>query len=55
MATKIPAAQARLFKNVFICKRCGRKIRSEARKVVEGKLKCRKCNGKAFRPISKKK
>lgn len=55
MATKIPAAQARMFKNVFVCKNCRSKIRSESRKVVEGRLRCRKCGGKAFRPISKKK
>ena len=55
MATKILAAQNRMFKNMFICKKCGQKMRSESRKVVEGKLKCRTCNGKAFRPISKKK
>lgn len=54
MATKIPAVQARLFKNVFVCKNCSTKARADARKVAEGKLKCRKCKGKKFRPISKK-
>lgn len=51
---KIPAAMDRIFKNVFVCKRCSTKIRSEARKIIEGKVRCRKCKGKAFRPISKK-
>mgnify|MGYP001558037001 CR=1 FL=1 len=55
MATKIIAAQERLFKNVFVCKKCGQKARSEPRKVIEGKLKCRRCAGKNFRPISRKK
>jgi DNA-directed RNA polymerase subunit RPC12/RpoP len=54
MATKIPAAQNRMFRNVFVCKNCSSKIRSEARKIIERKVKCRKCGGKAFRPIKKK-
>jgi uncharacterized protein with PIN domain len=54
MATKIPAAQARLFKNVFICKDCNSKIRADPRKIIEKKVKCRKCKGRAFRPIKKK-
>ncbi|MGV8151643.1 MAG: hypothetical protein ACP5OG_01045 [Candidatus Nanoarchaeia archaeon] len=54
MATKLPAAQARLFKNIFICKNCSSKIRTEPRKILEGKVRCRKCLGKAFRPIRKK-
>jgi hypothetical protein len=54
MATKIPAAMARLYKNVFVCKDCSSKIRAEARKIAEGKVRCRKCKSKAFRPISKK-
>lgn len=54
MATKIPAAQARLFKNIFICKDCNSRIRSEARKIIEGKVKCRKCSGRAFRAVRKK-
>jgi formylmethanofuran dehydrogenase subunit E len=51
---KIPAAQARLFKNLFICKNCSSKIRVESRKILEGKVKCRKCKGRAFRPMRKK-
>jgi len=51
---KIPAAQARLLRNVFVCKKCSTKIRAEARKIIERKVKCRRCNSKAFRPIRKK-
>lgn len=51
---KIPAAQARIFKNIFICKNCKAKIRAEPRKIIEGKIRCRKCQRKAFRPIRKK-
>jgi len=54
MATKIPATQARLFHNVFVCKRCSRKTHAESRKIREGLVKCRACGGKAFRPIKKK-
>lgn len=54
MATKVPAAQARLFKNIFVCKKCSTKIRADARKILEGKVKCRKCKSKKFRPIRKK-
>jgi hypothetical protein len=54
MATKIPATMGRLYKNVFVCKSCSTKIKSDARKIIEGKVKCRKCKGKAFRPIRKK-
>ncbi len=54
MAGKIEAAQARLFKNVFVCKNCGAKMRVEARKIAEGKVRCRKCLGKVFKPKSRK-
>ncbi|MEK6852267.1 MAG: hypothetical protein AABX59_00150 [Nanoarchaeota archaeon] len=52
---KIPVAQQRLFQNVFVCKRCSLKKRSAPRQILEGKVKCRKCGGKAFRPISRRK
>ncbi|MDO8622979.1 MAG: 50S ribosomal protein L40e [archaeon] len=51
---KIPEATNRLFKNVFVCKKCSSKIRSEPRKIIEGKVKCRKCKYKLFRPLKKK-
>ncbi len=51
---KLPAAQARLFKNMFVCKNCKSKRRAEPLKILSGKVKCRKCNSKAFRPIRKK-
>jgi len=54
MATKIPAAQTRLFRNIFVCKDCGSKIRADPRKIIEGKVKCRKCKKRAFRTIRKK-
>ena len=54
MATKIPAAMARLFKNVFVCKRCGSKMRTESRKISSGAVKCRKCGNRAFKAKRKK-
>jgi len=51
---KIPAAQARLFKNIFVCKDCKRKIRTEPIRVINGKVRCRKCKSSALRPIRKK-
>lgn len=51
---KIIAAQNRLFKNVFVCRKCKRKIRAEPKKVIEGKVKCRKCKSRSLRPIRKK-
>lgn len=51
---KIPEASRRMFRNVFVCRNCSIKARSEPRKVIEGKIKCRKCGGRIFRPIRKK-
>jgi DNA-directed RNA polymerase subunit M/transcription elongation factor TFIIS len=54
MATKILATQNRLFKNIFVCKNCSSKMRSDAKKISDGKVKCRKCGKKHFRQIRKK-
>jgi len=54
MATKLPAAQARLFKNMFVCQHCKSKVRADPRKIIEGKVRCRKCFKTTFRPIRKK-
>jgi len=54
MATKIPAAQKRMFGDVFVCKRCNKKIRSQATRIIARKIKCPKCDGKVFRPVRKK-
>lgn len=50
---KLPAAQNRLFKNVFLCKKCGAKVRMTPKKILEGKISCRKCKNKTFRAIKK--
>jgi hypothetical protein len=54
MATKIPAAQKRMFRDVFVCRNCNKKIRSQPVKIIAGKIKCPRCNNRAFRPIKKK-
>lgn len=51
---KIQAAHNRMYKNVFICKNCKSKIRAEPKKILEGKVRCRKCGRKAFRTAKRK-
>lgn len=51
---KIAEASNRMFKNVFVCKKCQTKIRAEPQKILKGKVKCRKCKKSAFRPLRKK-
>jgi len=51
---KIPEATNRMFKNVFVCKKCQTKVKSKPIKILEGKIKCRKCGRNAFRPLKKK-
>jgi len=51
---KILEAQNRLFKNMFVCKGCQTKIRTDPQKILKGKVRCRKCKKKAFRPLKKK-
>ena len=54
MATKIPAAQNRMYKNTFVCKGCKHKIKVDPLKILQGKARCRKCGKKDFRPVRKK-
>lgn len=51
---KIEAAHSRLFKEVFVCRRCGSKLKASSRKISERKVRCRKCKSLALRPKSKK-
>ncbi len=39
----------RLFNNVFVCKTCKAKRRSDSKHVRLGKVKCRKCGSHALR------
>ena len=52
--SKFAEAEARRFKNIFVCRSCKAKIRAPNMKVLAGKVKCRTCNGKALRPVRKK-
>ncbi len=49
-----PEANARLFKNVFVCKKCKSKIKAQNLKVLAGKVKCRKCGDHALRVVRRK-
>jgi len=51
---KFKEAEARMFRNIFVCRKCKSKIRSSMMKVLAGKVSCRKCGSKALRPIRKK-
>ena len=51
---KFAEAQARLFRNVFVCRRCKTKMRSTPLKIIQKNLVCRNCGAKAFRPIRRK-
>jgi ribosomal protein L40E len=51
---KVEAAEHRLFKNIFICRKCKRKVRAPIMKVLRGKVTCRKCTSSALRPKRKK-
>jgi len=51
---KFPEGQARKYRNVFICKKCSTKIRTQSMKITQGKVKCRRCHGKKFRSVRKK-
>lgn len=54
MAKKVTGAiYARLFENVFICRRCKHKQRANPLKVRLGKIVCRNCGNRAFRIKSK--
>lgn len=54
MATKLPIAQTRLFGNVFVCRDCNHRIRTQSVRVIAKKVSCVKCKGRSFRPVRKK-
>ena len=51
---KFPEAEARIFRNLFVCRKCKSTIKANNMDVMAGKIKCRKCNSKALRPVKKK-
>lgn len=50
-----PEAVQRLYYRVFVCRKCKSKIRADYPKIKAGKVKCRKCGSKDFRPKRKEK
>jgi len=48
-----PEAEARLFANVYICKKCKRKSRFPIGKVLAGKGSCLRCKSKHIRGVRK--
>lgn len=51
---KFEAAVGRLFRRVFVCKKCKAKVKTDTVRVLARAVKCRKCNGKDFRVIKSK-
>jgi ribosomal protein L40E len=50
---RFPEAEQRLFHRVFICMKCGARLRTDLMKVKGGKVKCRRCKRKQLRPVHK--
>ena len=50
---KFPEAMQRLFKNVFVCKKCKSKRRADPSRVLKKQIPCRNCGCVDLRPISK--
>ena len=53
MAQKFPETEKRVFHRMFICMKCGARMRSDLAKVKAGKVKCRKCRARQLRRIHK--
>jgi ribosomal protein L40E len=51
---KFPEAEARLIKGKYVCRSCKYVIKSPPMKVINGEVKCRRCNSKALKPKRKK-
>ncbi len=51
---KLAVAHTRMFKNLFLCKNCNAKVKVDSKKILDGKVSCRRCKGKKFRAVKKK-
>ncbi len=51
---KFQEAEVRMFRNIFVCRKCKSKIRSPNIKIIQGKISCRRCGSKAFKAVRKK-
>jgi len=50
---RFPEAENRLFQRMFVCMKCGAKLRTDLLKVRDNKAKCRKCKSKQLRKLHK--
>ncbi|MDD5417479.1 MAG: 50S ribosomal protein L40e [Candidatus Nanoarchaeia archaeon] len=53
MSQRFKEADDRLFKNVFVCGKCGQKRRANPAKVKLGAILCRRCGYSHLRPKKK--
>ncbi|MBN2880512.1 hypothetical protein JXM83_00525 [Candidatus Woesearchaeota archaeon] len=51
---KFIEAENRLFKNIFVCRKCKTKRRVPIMKVLAGKVSCRNCKSPDLRVVKKK-
>ena len=51
---KFPEADARKFRNVFVCRRCKTKRKAPVLSVLAGQIPCRKCGTRKLRVKRKK-
>ncbi|MFC1768848.1 hypothetical protein ACFLZX_03720 [Nanoarchaeota archaeon] len=51
---KFPEAEARMFRGVFVCKKCKKKVRAPNQKIIQKTVTCKGCGGHSFRPVRKK-
>ena len=52
---RFPEATARLFKGVFVCRKCKTKTKAEVGKILGKEIACKKCGRRSFRAIKSKK
>jgi len=51
---KFEEADARLFKNKYVCRNCKKVIKSPRKKIFDKKATCKNCQGHNFKPKRKK-
>lgn len=52
---RFPEAITRLYSRVYVCRRCKKKAKVNIPDVIKKRYVCKKCGGKAFRPIKRQK
>ena len=52
---RFPEAEARLFRNIYVCKQCKTQRRIPVGKVLVGKGQCKNCGSRKLRAKKKKK